>query len=658
MKKQLPLGQLSKFKYLSNLQANPSKNKAAFTLATTNLEKNQYERSIWLFQNEKVKPLTTSGKDLSFLWDDDSTILFASKRDNEQEATEETPYYRISTDGGEAQKAFTLKVNVKQIEKIKDHMYLVVALTHTNEPKLYEKSDKKRKKILDKRKEESYFDIIEEIPWWFNGAQITDNLRNRLFIFDEKKDSLQPITPKYFNVDQFTITEDKQRVLVTGIDFRDVSPLHNHLVEVSLDTLKMTPLIESDAWSMGSIEELEGEIVVVSSDTTRQVLNQNRQFRQLNRETKTLETIDNRELLLGNSIGSDVRLGGSKILLKEDNTLLYNATISDHSELIQFDLNESRQILNFDGSIDGFCLIDEQLLVIGQHEMDLQEVYLIKQGKPEKISDFNTDAIKNYFVSKPEVFEFESHGDTLKGYVLLPENFETDKTYPAILDIHGGPKTAYGTIYYHEMQVWVNKGYVVFYTNPHGSDGVDDQFSDIFGKYGTIDYDDIMKLTDEVLERYPNIDTKRLGVTGGSYGGFMTNWIIGHTNRFKTAVTQRSISNWISFGGVSDIGYYFAPDQIRGDIYSLEGQQKLWDHSPLKYVNQMETPTLIIHSKYDYRCPIDQGYQLFTALKQKGVASKMVILNEENHDLSRSGKPKARLVRLQEMTKWFDKYLT
>lgn len=195
------------------------------------------------------------------------------------------------------------------------------------------------------------------------------------------------------------------------------------------------------------------------------------------------------------------------------------------------------------------------------------------------------------------------------------------------------------------------------YCNPHGSSGKGDAFSDIRGKYGTIDYEDIMTFVDVVLEKYPKINPEKVGVTGGSYGGFMTNWIIGHTDRFACAITQRSISNWLSFNGVSDIGYYFTEDQSAANLYSKVGQEKLWHHSPLKYAAQFSTPTLVIHSTDDYRCPIDQGYQLYGALVDRQVEAKMLVIKNENHDLSRSGRPKARIKRLQEMTRWFDKYL-
>jgi dipeptidyl aminopeptidase/acylaminoacyl peptidase len=152
-----------------------------------------------------------------------------------------------------------------------------------------------------------------------------------------------------------------------------------------------------------------------------------------------------------------------------------------------------------------------------------------------------------------------------------------------------------------------------------------------------------------------------LGVTGGSYGGFMTNWIITHTNRFKAAVTQRSISNWISKMGTTDIGFYFNQDQIAGGferpVWDERWFYKYWEHSPLKYINNAQTPLLIIHSLEDYRCWLDQALQMFTALKFRGVPSRMVLFPKENHNLSRQGKPSHRIRRLNEMICWFDRFV-
>lgn len=229
------------------------------------------------------------------------------------------------------------------------------------------------------------------------------------------------------------------------------------------------------------------------------------------------------------------------------------------------------------------------------------------------------------------------------------------KKYPAILDIHGGPKTVYGKVFYHEMQVWASKGYFVFFCNIHGSDGRGNEFMDIRGKYGTIDYDELMQFTDKVLETYPQIDASKVGVTGGSYGGFMTNWIIGHTDRFACAASQRSIANWISFSQTSDIGPYFAQDQQSATYY--ENPEKLWWHSPLKYARNVKTPTLFIHSDEDYRCPLCEGLQMLNALLDQNIEARMCLFHGENHDLSRTGLPQHRLRRLNEITNWMEQHL-
>jgi acylaminoacyl-peptidase len=262
----------------------------------------------------------------------------------------------------------------------------------------------------------------------------------------------------------------------------------------------------------------------------------------------------------------------------------------------------------------------------------------------------------SYALSKPEHLSFtDADGFVVDGWVMRPAGYVPGSAYPAILNIHGGPKGAFGDIFFHEMQYWAGQGYFVLYCNPRGSSGKGNAFAELRGAYGTYDYDDLMRFTDLCLERYPDIDQARLGVTGGSYGGFMTNWIIGHTSRFKAAASQRSISNWISFAGTSDIGYLFAEDQIAASVE--DAPEKLWWHSPLRCARRAVTPTLFIHSDEDYRCWIAEGYQMFTALRKRGVDTRMCVFHGENHELSRSGKPQHRLRRLSEITAWFDQRL-
>lgn len=286
----------------------------------------------------------------------------------------------------------------------------------------------------------------------------------------------------------------------------------------------------------------------------------------------------------------------------------------------------------------------------------LQEVFRLESTAEQQLTAINEWVQTERHVSIPEHLCVETApGVMIDGWVIKPVDFDSSKTYPAILDIHGGPKTVYGTIFFHEMQYWASEGYVVFFCNPRGSDGKGNDFANIRGKYGTIDYDDLMKFTDEVLKQHSYIDPQRLCVTGGSYGGYMTNWIIGHTDRFKAAASQRSIANWISKFCTTDIGYYFVEDQNAGTPWN--NQEKLWEHSPLKYADRVKTPTLFLHSEEDYRCWLTEGLQMFTALKFWGVESRLCMFRGENHELSRSGKPKHRLRRLKEITEWFNKHI-
>jgi dipeptidyl aminopeptidase/acylaminoacyl peptidase len=208
----------------------------------------------------------------------------------------------------------------------------------------------------------------------------------------------------------------------------------------------------------------------------------------------------------------------------------------------------------------------------------------------------------------------------------------------------------------HEFQVLAAEGYAVFYINPWGSGGYTQEYQkDLPGHYGEQDYQDLLEATDYVVKKYPWVDAKRVGVLGGSYGGYMTNWIVTHTTRYKAAVTMRSISNWVSFFGVSDIGWTFGVHEVKG--LPWENEEQYMAKSPIRFVKNVKTPTLVLHSDEDWRCPPEQGEQFFVALKYLGVPTKLVKFPGENHELSRSGKPKHREIRLQHILAWFKEHL-
>ena len=252
---------------------------------------------------------------------------------------------------------------------------------------------------------------------------------------------------------------------------------------------------------------------------------------------------------------------------------------------------------------------------------------------------------------------FQGRDDNqLQGWILKPPGFDPTQKYPSILEIHGGPMGQYGHFFMHEFYLLAANGYVVYFSNPRGGKGYGEAHTkEIYGNWGDADYADLMSWNDLVKSK-PYIDRDRMGVTGGSYGGYMTLWIIGHTHRFRAAVAQRVVSNFISMWGSSDMNSRFST--LVGDAPPADDLETAWDHSPAKYLPNATTPTLIIHSEEDHRCPIEQGEQAFVLLKVKaGVDTEMVRFPGEPHGLSRGGRTDRRIVRLKHILRWMDGYL-
>jgi len=277
-------------------------------------------------------------------------------------------------------------------------------------------------------------------------------------------------------------------------------------------------------------------------------------------------------------------------------------------------------------------------------------------GELKRVSAFNDALFEELLLVTPEYMPFKgADGWDIDGWILKPHNFDPSKKYPLVVEIHGGPQTQYGYGFFHEMQMLVAEGYVVFFTNPRGSCGYGYEFAlAVRGAWGEKDSIDIMLGIDELLKR-GYIDEQRMGVTGGSYGGFMTNWLIGHSDRFKVAVTDRCVYNLATMFGSSDIGWDLGYDNL--ETTPWENLEKYMHMSPAGYVQNIHTPLLIIHSEQDLRCPIEQAEQLFTALKWMGREVRLVRFEGQSHGLSRGGHPKLRLERLRHMRDWFAKYL-
>lgn len=287
---------------------------------------------------------------------------------------------------------------------------------------------------------------------------------------------------------------------------------------------------------------------------------------------------------------------------------------------------------------------------------DPGNLYLFKNGKRKQLTHLNKSYLKKHRLAAPEELKWKGYqGHEIQGWLLKPPYFRADRKYPLIVQIHGGPHAAYGNSLFHEFQVLAANGYIVFYSNPHGSVGYGESFARaLHNRWGIPDTRDILNAIALITKR-KYVDRKRMGVMGGSYGGFMTNWIIGHTDMFKVAVTMRSVVNMFSFLA-SDFGFGI-PKQFKGYWWNKRNSEFYWNMSPLKYVTKMKTPLLIIHSEQDHRCPIGQAEELFAALKLLKRDVEMVRFPAEPHGLSRHGSPRRREKRLEFILKYIERYL-
>lgn len=661
----LEIDAFSSLRSFSEPQVSPDGQHLCFVTHQPDLAQNKNISALWHYTvAEGAHRLTTSGSDLHPRWMNNQTLLFISKRDAIPSRFPKTIFYALDVHGGEAEKAFEVPYDVSRFEILQNGNFVFQFMYH---PEFNGLTDEKKR--LEIEEESDAIQVIDEIPFWSNGEGFTNKVRSALGLYNRDQDSFEMLTDQLSTVEDWALNSTKTQIAFIQNKFRDKQVAFNSLSLYSLEQRQIKDLSHKDDFAYGQCAwKPDDTLLFYGTDFETYGLNQNGTFFELNIETGHVTPVSlHFDGTLGSSVGTDIKLGSgtSPRPLWYKDRWIFVSTVNADAPLLALTQNGGTSLLTpFDLSVScyEYAVLNGSLVVfalVGQNPQELYEIFEgteIESPALRCLTALNEEAMKSVFVSEPEALEFYApDGTALTGWILKPYQFDSERRYTGILNIHGGPKTVFGSQFNHEMQYWASEGFVVFYMNPRGSDGRGNQFSDMRGNYGTIDYDDLMLFTDKVLEHCPWIDSNRLGVTGGSYGGFMTNWIIGHTHRFKAAVSQRSISNWISKFGTTDIGYFFVPDQLGADPWT--DFDLLWDRSPLKYASHVMTPTLFIHSDEDYRCWSAEAYQMFTALRYHGIKSRLCLFHGENHELSRSGKPNNRVRRLHEITKWMKAHL-
>lgn len=624
------------YDFYSSLEISNDEKYLAFLKTNADLDENKYNSYLYLFDIEKNKKYKVSdNKNIGiFIFDEDDNLIYKEKFDDKFDY-----FYKKDRSMGVGSLEFKIDKNVSYIKDLKNGYYLIKA------------SDKLKEDEKKKQKENSFYKEVNKLPFWFNGTGYINNQKQSLYLYKKEDKTLKKIRDfENESLNSFAINKNANKLaLVLGKNDNNVSRLRDDLIILDLKNKEEKIIIENEFSYYDLFFNDKDEIIFVATDMKKGGINEDAFIYKSDLSGKYKKiSPDDFDKSFGNSIGSDARYEAYRTFAYKNNKFYFVVTEKEESKLYSLDENENIK-LEISGCVEDFAIANNNIYYFAMTENRISHLKEKKNGKILLDNKINSS------LGKIEEFFYESNGDKIRGYVLLPVDFDKNKKYPTLLSIHGGPKTEFSNIFHHEHQVFVNDGYIIIYTNPHGSSGNGVKYSDIRGKYGSIDYEDLMNFTDLAIKKYPQIDENNMGVYGGSYGGFMTNWIVSHTNRFKAANSQRSISNWTSFYGVSDIGYYFAPDQTGANPW--DNLEKMWEQSPIKHAKNVKTPTMFIHSDEDYRCPLEQGLQMYARIKENGVDTKMYIFHGENHELSRSGKPKARIKRLEKIKEWFDGYL-
>jgi len=623
-----------KLKFLGSIKV--FSNSAIFTLSYMDEKENTYITHLFMVNKKTYKQLTFEGKrNVNPKVSNDKKLLaFLSDRHKEKEKGLQIYYF---------------KEGLFEPIKLTDEKEGIIDFHWTDDNKII--FLKERKKNIDSPyKKDSDIHIIESLFYKFDNVGYFENKIFEIYLLD-----LNGRKRRLFSSDKpisdFRFKNDKLYLLGNFENNGDIES-YNYIYEYDIKRRKLKKIVDGN-WDISGFEIFGDDIIFVGSKRDRGFA-EIKHFYRVSGE-KIVDLTPNLDRNPYNSLNSDSRFANNQPLFKFDNYGNIYFLMTDGPRCVLCKLKK-------DGSIDK--LIEGNFSVEGFDIDDNGNIYWIKQSftnpseiyfNDKKITSFNEKFLKKFKLKEPEYIRFKASDNVeVEGFVLKPYNDlkKENNKYSAILEIHGGPRTTYGYSFMFEFHLLAYDGHFVLFSNPRGSDGYGFEFANrIVKDYGNRDYLDLMEFVDEVLKRYNDIDKDRIGVIGGSYGGFMTNWIITKTDRFKLALTQRSISNWISFFGTSDIGWLFGNYEIGKTPF--DNFDEYIKRSPIFHLKNVKTPLLILHTDKDYRCPLEQAEQLFTALRILNKDVKLIVIPDESHELSRSGKPKHRVERLYHILKWF-----
>ena len=633
---------LRKFVFISDPQMSPDGSKVAYVHTSIDYEENDYVKHIWLHDvstGRDTQFTYGAGKDSNPRWSPSGNkLLFLSSG---RQPDSKNDLYLIYSSGGEAQKVASLETGVSGPIWSPDEKTILFS-----------------SRVWEPRKPESDVVVVKRIWFKLNGVGMFAGKRVHLFTVKATGGKPRQVSKGEFDVGAYAWSPDGKEIAYVTNKEPDQDTSHIRDIYVMPARGGEAKKITGSVHEISSISWSRHGLAYFGSDWHAHG-STNTDIWVMQPGEEPVNVTEGFDRSLERGIGSDLRIGTpglGPVWDPDGEEIYFNTGEVPHSSIYKVNLAKREVERLTEGvTVDGFSYSDgfNHVAYNAMTSTEPCELYV----DDEKVTGFNARHLKNLRLSPPEHYTWVNElGESIDGWVMKPIDYKDGEKYPTVLQIHGGPLGIYGDGIYQEFQLLTSAGYAVIYTNPRGSGGYGEEYaSTLNGRHGTVDYRDVMDFTQDAIGRFSFIDADRLGVSGGSYGGYLTNWIITQTDLFKAAVACRSTCNRYSHHGYSDFGFKHGESGNMG--YPWRDEEKLLSQSPLRYAANVKTPTLFIHSENDLRCTIQQGEEFFVALMELGVDTMMVRFPDENHELSRSGKPKHRVERFQHILRWFDKYL-
>ncbi len=637
--------QLGDYLTPSDPRMHPDGERAAFVVTRMNLEEDRYERRIWLWNGAEARPLTAGPTDLAPRWSPDGSqlaFLRAGKKDKRLAQVAVLPI-----GGGEAAVVTEFELGVLEVEWSPDGKRIaVVAGEYIEEYAGLEPEERAKK---PKR--------ITRVPYRFDNIGWLFDVRSHIWLVDPAgKEDPTCLTPgDFYEVSiawhpsgrklTFVSARHDERGLDPGTQIWEVSDQGGAAEAMSEVGLWEAPSYDRqghlhyigrpDLWAHPNVYPLwrredDGSLTDLTGDLERNIF-------------PFSPTITPR----GPRWADD----GSFMSVVEDEGAIRAIVRSPAGETLEI-AGGDRVITGVDPRRDGSAAV-----FVANAPTDPGEVWWWQDGAEKQITSLNDDFKANTTLVEPQRFTIDHDRVTVEGWAYLPEG---EDDVPLLLNIHGGPATQYGLGFFDEFQVYAGAGYGVVATNPRGSSGYGVDFvRAVVGRWHEPmppDIVDLIAAPDAAAAVFPRLDTSRMGVMGGSYGGFAAVRVTAADQRYRSSVAERGLYVWTSFAATSDIGPWF--DRSYLGTTPPDGWETLWNASPMAYAHDITTPTLVLHSETDWRCPVEQAEQLFTLLLRQDVDTEFVRFPApEGHELSRSGKPLNRQQRFEIILDWHERHL-